>query len=268
MSLPEIKTSKYLVKPSDSSDWVILRSPKGTEIDVELKILDYHYDCYPKKVKVGDESIYCSRLCCYAGCYVSQKEIDFIEENMKGIFPLLQPDAQKVLKDNDMQIYLPDDFDKEEGLYKTRCAPEEWDYDEDSSGETDQEDDQDEVPANHCIFLMDNGLCASHKYFVDNDINWVQEKFNICTTFPIDIRPQDKTIAFMDEFETFTFSQVHYLSKDEKKKKRMKMPQIVDSMKYVIAGRYGEEWWDALAAFAGDYRNGKVDIDSLYVEID
>ena len=268
MVFPEIKTSKYTVKPSDSSEWVILRSPKGTEIDVELHILDYHYDCIPKKIKVGDEMINCSQLCCYAGCYVSQKEINIIDENMEGIFPLLQLDAQKVLKENNMQIYLPDDFDKEEQLYKTRCAPEEWDYDDEASGVGDQDEAEGEIPENYCIFLMANGLCASHKYFVENNINWVKEKFNICTTFPIDIRPQDKTLAFMDEFESFTYSHVYCLSKDEDEKKRLKMPQIVESMKYAIVDRYGEEWWDALAAFAQDYRAGKIDLDSLYVEID
>ena len=88
-------------------------------------------------------------------------------------------------------------------------------------------DDQKWLPIPQIIafFLMADGFCAVHKYCNDSGRNWVQDKFNICTTFPLDVRPQDKTLAFMKDFDSFTFGPVDCLSDDEDKKAALGMPQ-------------------------------------------
>ncbi|MHA1647993.1 MAG: hypothetical protein ACTSVL_10505, partial [Promethearchaeota archaeon] len=58
------------------------------------------------------------------------------------------------------------------------------------------------------------------------------------------------------------------MSKDEDKKIKLGMPQIIDSMKYAIVDRYNLEWWEALSAFSKDFRAGKIDLDEIYKELD
>ncbi len=286
--MPSIKSQKYIAKPSDSREWIILQSNLGLAVDIELRMLDYHYDCQPKLIEVNGEKIYCSQLCCYAGCYVSEDEIKSVEEILPKIKPLLKKESINLLETVKNQIFVPEDYDKDEKLYKTRTAPEEWEFpDEDEekeeeideeeneskSSETDKEDNEEEeeekeIPKNHCLFLTNKGLCALHQHYNDNGINWVKEKFNICVTFPLDIRPKDKTLAFMDEFDSFMYFNVDCISKDEDKKIKLGMPQIIDSMKYAIVDRFTLEWWEALSAFSKDYRAGKIDLDFIYKGFD
>ncbi len=280
--MPSIKTPKYIVKPSDSREWIIIQSriKSRLAVDTELRIVDYHYDCQPKQIEVNGEKIFCSELCCYAGCYVSEEKIKKVEEILPKIKPLLQKDSLELLEKVKDQIIVPEDYDKEENLYKTRTAPEEWEFSEEEEEEEDNkseslenvkedegnEDEDFEIPQNHCIFLTDKGLCALHQHYNDEGLNWVKEKFNICVTFPLDIRPQDKTLAFMEDFDSFFFHNVDCMSKDEDKKIKLGMPQIIDSMKYVIVDRFSLEWWEALSAFSKDYRAGKIDLDIIYKE--
>ncbi|QEE14219.1 hypothetical protein DSAG12_00030 [Promethearchaeum syntrophicum] len=289
--MPSIKSQKYIVKPSDSREWIIIQSNSGLAVDTELRMLDYHYDCQPKQIEVNGEKIYCSQLCCYAGCYVSEDEIKSVEAILPKIKPLLKKDSLELLEKVKDQIFVLEDYDKDEKLYKTRTAPEEWEFSDNDEekeevGEKDikeenesesleieeenyeDEEEEKEIPKNHCLFLTDKGLCALHQYYNDNGINWVKEKFNICVTFPLDIRPQDKTLAFMDEFDSFTYFNVDCISKDEDKKIELGMPQIIDSMKYAIVHRFSLEWWEALSAFSKDYRAGKIDLDFIYKEMD
>jgi hypothetical protein len=271
-----INRGSYIVKPSDSRDWVIIESPEGLAIDVELRLMDYHYDCIPQKITQNGQEVNCSQLCCYTGCYVTKAEIEEANRILPKIKQNLQTDARKLLKKTNNEIYLPEDYDDVEKLYKTRCAPEDWEYKSDTDDDekeseeeggkesNDFEEDNDYPPKNHCIFLMENGYCATHKYYLDNKIAWVKQKFNICTTFPIDIRPQDKTLAFMEDFDNFTFGDVNCISSDEEHKIKLGMPQVIESMKYVIVDRYGEQWWKSLNLFAKDYRNKKITIEEIY----
>jgi hypothetical protein len=290
-----IKTTHYTALPSDSREWIIIRSPEGLEIDCELKIMDYHYDCIPKKVKIGEKEVMCSELCCYCGCYIDPKEIGNTLRIMPKIRHLLRDDAQKLLEENGDQIIVPGDFDEIENLYKTCAAPKEWDHEPPNSNdegedegessannseedeevvveisEDNSEDEDDEIqpPVNHCMFLMESGYCATHSYYVENKIDWVKEKFNICVTFPLDIRPQDKTLAFMDEFDQFFYTKTDCISSDEDLKISLGMPQIIESMKYAIVDRYGLEFWGALNAFAKDWREGKIDLEYLYQNLE
>ena len=77
--MPEIHTKFYTAIPSDSRNWVIIQAPNGTTVDVELALMNFRYDCRPQLVEVEVngtiEKIWCSRLCCYAGCYVSPEDI-------------------------------------------------------------------------------------------------------------------------------------------------------------------------------------------------
>ncbi|MCF2139554.1 MAG: hypothetical protein K9W44_05830 [Candidatus Lokiarchaeota archaeon] len=257
-----IKSKYYYIKPSDSKNWLIIGSPSNKEVDVEIKILDYLFRCEPKEIEVDGMQIMCSRLCCYTGCYVSMEEIKRAEVLLPKIFPDLQEDAKNLLNINNNQIYLPDDYDREENLYKIRCSPNEWNFNEDDDEE---EDDEFSLPPrNHCIFLMKNGLCALHKYYIKYNQNWIKEKFNICTTFPLDLRPQDGTMGFMNEFDDFAFGEVECLSKNRNLKEHLGYPQIIDSMKDVIVDRFGISWWNALNHCAKDFRLGKIDIDYIY----
>ena len=122
----------------------------------------------------------------------------------------LPKDSLETLERYRDEFYLPEDYDEEENLYKIRCSPiepsvyhydevdEEEEHEEDYVEDTDNNDsendlesyemDIDSVPESHCIFLMEDGLCSIHKYYNDNNIDWTMKKFNICTTFPLDIR--------------------------------------------------------------------------------
>jgi hypothetical protein len=259
---PEIRTEQYLLRPSDSQKWIVVESPVGTAVDIQLQTTDYHYDCNPGLINMNGQQIPCSRLCCYQGCYINPKEIEFVMEILPDLKLLLTENAIQVLNQYQDQIYIPEDYDPKENLYKTRCAPKEWTQEE--LNEDHSEDKEVPIPSNHCIFLMENGLCALHKYCVEHGYNWVQKKFNICVTFPLDLRPKDKTLAFMDGFDHFTFGNVLCISSDEDKKQEVGMPQVVDSMKYAIVDRYGEEWWQAFKAFTEDFRAGKIDLHYIY----
>lgn len=194
------------------------------------------------------------------------------------ILPDLQEDAQKLLKQNGFQIDEPSDCDEEEHVTKIRCAPREWIYPDDETEDQDEDEEDEESeseitefdmpPKNHCIFLMKNGLCALHKYYLDTGQNWVTQKFNICTTFPIDARVEDKTLAFMKEFDDFAFAEIECLSGDMEMKEDLDYPQLIDSMKDVIIDRFGKEWWNSLNNFAKDYRAGLIDLDYIYSDVD
>jgi hypothetical protein len=294
--MPEIHTEFYIAKPSDSMNWVLIQSPNGTTVDVELAIMDFRYDCKPQLIEVEENGvtskIWCSRICCYAGAYVSPEEI----LNTKKILPTLKKDLQedsiKFLKENNDIFHVPEDHDQEENLYKTCCIPNEWnyatddeedeeteefevndddeeyeeneDFNEIEEGEEEYDDEFDLPPKNHCVFLMENGYCATHKYYLEHKQNWVKEKFNICVTFPLDIRPSDNTIAFMAHYDEFAFTEVHCLTKDENQKKERGYPQIIESMKYAIVDRYNEDFWNALNKFSQDYRAGKITAAMIY----
>ena len=113
---------------------------------------------------------------------------------------------------------------------------------------------------------MDNGLCATHSYYVGKHEPWIpkNQKFNICTCFPLDIRPQDKTLAFMDGIDEFTHQEVSCVSTDEETKARLGYPQIIDVQKDVIIDRYGETWWKSLSAVAKDWRKEKIHLSQIY----
>lgn len=300
VQMVEIKTESYYVKPSDSRDWLIIGDKNGKEVDVEISTLDYLFKCEPKEIEVDGVKLICSRLCCYTGCYVSMEEIKKTQQLMEKLYPDLQDDAQEILKSHKNQIYLSDDYDPEENVYKIRCAPAEWNFEDEeedegedegenddenneennekSAEENDEEEnidgnssDDDEFrlpPRNHCIFLMKNGYCATHKYFLENNENWIEKKFNICTTFPLDLRPQDNTMAFMSGFDDFAFGEVECLSNDRKLKGKLKYPQIIDEMKDVIIHRFGDTWYNALSQCAKDYRAGFIDVEYIYSDTD
>ena len=264
--MPQIRTKHYTVKPSDSPKWVIICDPQGFEVDVEIRIFDYRYDCRPQQITVKGQKIWCSQLCCYTGCYAVDEEIASTKRILPKILQDLQEDARKLLGENGNQIIDPEDYDAEEKLYKIRCAPGEWDEED-----TEEEEKSENVPSNHCIFLMDDGLCATHKYFVEKNEPWVpkNQKFNICTCFPLDIRPQDKTLAFMDGIDDFIFHtnwKASCVSNDEKTKEHFGYPQIIESMKYVIVDRYGETWWASLNAVAKDWRKRTIRLSQIYTK--
>jgi len=214
--------------------------------------------------------------------------MDIVDKMLDGVKPLLQDDAKKVLEQTGDQYHCPYDYDETEKLYKIRAAPCEWPSDNNPNHKADSKLNENQTensdtqakpeievpddylnetrPHNHCVFLQENGYCAIHTYCLDHKQNWVKDKFNICVTFPLDIRPQDKTLAFMNQFDTFTYAKVDCICDDEEKKIKLGMPQIIESMKYAIVDRYGDEWWDALNHFANDYRAGKIDMKVIYDE--
>jgi hypothetical protein len=264
----QIQTASYTVIPSDSPKWVIIVDPEGFEVDVEIRVLNYRHDCRPQRVTVDGQEIWCSQLCCYTGCYAYEGEIANTNRILPEVLPYLQEDARALLENNGNQIFLPEDYDAEEKLYKIRCAPGEWDENEneEEEGVGKREEETPTVPANHCIFLMDNGLCATHNYFVDKNEPWVpkNQKFNICTCFPLDIRPQDKTLAFMEGIDEFTHLEVSCVSTDEDAKARLGYPQVIDAQKHVIVDRYGESWWKSLSAAAKDWRENRWSLSQIY----
>ena len=288
---------KYKISPSDGEEWFIIElAGKNLKIDVEKRLLTSRYDCIPHPVKISNSNtiVSCSNFCCYMGCYISPCEIKFIEEILPELKPYLTEDSRNLMKKYKDEFYLPEDYDPEENLYKTRCSPEEssrFYYDEDVDEEEINEDDEavfdisedspsdpdsedletniSEVPDSVCMFLMDNGLCALHKYCDDKGLYWPIDKFNICTTFPIDIRitrngtakdspyPSEKrvddecsTMKMMDEYDDFLYTKMNCVNLSHKVKSKKNIPYIIDSMKYAIVSRFGEDMWKALHDYA------------------
>lgn len=292
---------KYKIQPSDTDDWFILELENSKiRVDVEKRVLTFRYDCQPHNLIVDKKQVPCSVYCCYAGCYITPEEIAFIERHLSEIKELMSVDSIQLLDEFRNEFYLPEDYDEVEDLYKTRCAPFEpsedyGNYEEvanlnpdeleeqisdlkndDNLDETDistYEDKIRQVPNTHCVFLMDTGLCALHKYLKDSELNWPLHKFNICTTFPLDIRvtsnhtvkdapyPVKKrvndeisVIKMMDEFDDFLFTKMDCINLPDSIKKRFKVPFILDSMKYAITSRFGEDFWLALSDYAEKFR--------------
>ncbi len=293
---------KYKISPSDSDEWFIIElDGKNLKIDVEKRVLTTRYDCipHPVEIKSSNSCISCSHYCCYMGCYVSPVEIKFIEEILPELKSYLPEDSQVILKKYNDEFYLPEDYDPEEKLYKTRCSPEEptrFYYDEDVDEQEIDEDEEveidvtedtediknsedleadiTEIPDSKCLFLMADGLCALHKYCDDKGLEWPIDKFNICTTFPIDIRvarnetaqeapyPMEKrvddecsTLKMMDEYEDFLYTKMNCINLSSKIKAKKNIPYIIDSMKYAIVSRFGEEMWKALHDYAQILQN-------------
>ena len=124
---------------------------------------------------------------------------------------------------------------------------------------------------------MENGLCSVHKYCNDKGLDWTLNKFNICTTFPADIRvtrddssadsiyPMEKrvddecsTLKMMDDYDEFLFVKMDCINLSPEIKKKKGIPYILDSMKYAILTRFGEETWLALNILAKKYRKQAV----------
>ena len=330
------KVPEYEILPSDGDEWLIIQL-KNSKIRVDFQkiILGLRYDCIPHPVSaVGSEGepSSCSRFCCYAGCYISPIEIKFIESILPDLKKKYLPkDSLEVLKKRNDEFYIPEDYDPEEDLYKTRCAPQELqpcnteteengdddenqtekegtiaeqsdetedensevneteNSEEESSESNEQAEDKEsesiedsvltyedkipEIPPQHCLFLMDDGLCSVHKYCVEHDLDWHQYKFNICTTFPMDLRvtrndtskdavwPLQKrvddecsTAKMMEDYETFFHCKMDCINLSPKVKKEKDVPFILDSMKYAFVSRYGEDLWNALNDYAVKYR--------------
>lgn len=272
--MASIKTNQYILYPSDNPQWVIIESNDGLKVDTEVRLFGFRHRCKPSYINRNGFRIPCSYLCCYAGCYVSAQEIRNVEKILPDILKDLQDDSQRVIEQYNNQIYDPSDRIIEDDLYKIRCAPTEWYYEESPQLSKMSADEIEQImekefkfpPKNHCLFLMKNGFCALHKYFLEIGEIWYhkENKFNICTTFPLDIRVQDHTIGFMENFEEFFFEKVACVSYDEELKKALNMPYIIYSMKEIIIDRFGETWWKALNQVAKDWRANKIKILSLY----
>lgn len=273
------KKVNYQILPSDDDEWVIIELiDKKIRVDVKKEILNIRYDCIPHNLQVNGESVPCSRYCCYAGCYIYPREIKFIESILPELKKdYLPKDSLKVLETYRDEFYLPEDYDENEDLYKTRCAPLEstgqYEYDNiDGDSET-FEDNIHEIPETHCIFLMENGLCSIHKYLTDHQGNWFLDKFNICTTFPIDLRvtlrenaedapyPRERrvddecsTIKMMEDYDQFLFSRMDCIHLSPAMKEKKGVPFLLDSMKYAFVSRFGEDLWLALQDYAEKYR--------------
>ena len=285
----------YNTYPSDSEDWIILELvEKKIKIDIKKDFLTFRYDCIPHHVTIAGNVFFCSRFCCYAGCYISPQEINFIEEILPELKKEYLPnESLLVLKNFRDEFYLPEEYDEEEDLYKTRCAPTEPSHyinyenedEDDNTGEDVDNDDGIETfekniestPDTYCLFLMENGLCSVHKYCNDKGLDWTLNKFNICTTFPIDIRvtrddssadsiyPMKKrvddecsTMKMMDDYDNFLFVKMDCINLSPEIKKKKRIPYILDSMKYAILTRFGEETWLALKDLAKKHRKQVV----------
>jgi hypothetical protein len=258
---------RYSIRPSTSNDWIMLTDLEtGLEVDVELRVLDYCYDCVPKMEYYAPlkKMLPCSFICCYTGCYASQEEIDKVNAHIEKIIPYLSEDGKKTMKENNNKFWDEDDNDPKEKLFKIICTPHEWEINPSEEKNYSKYYVSETGYPIRCVFLMDNGYCAVHCHLVDIGLDWVKDKFNICTTFPLDLRPQDNTIAFMKDFDTFTLQLTDCISDFEERKKQLGMGQIIDTCKYSIVDRYGESFWETLNEFAKDFRAGKIKIAKFY----
>jgi len=275
---------KYRVLPSDDEDWIIIELVnKKVKVDLEKKVLTYRYDCVPHNIKLKDgiKLVCCSYYCCYCGCYITPVEIEFIENILNELKRNYLPkDSIELLNKFKDEFYLPEEYDINENLFKTRCVPTEppsthevYEYSQEPDS---YEMDIEKVPETHCVFLMENGLCSIHKYLTykyNNNTEWALYKFNICTTFPLDIRvtrnetaldapwPDEKrvdddlcSIKMMEDFDNFLYYKMDCINLSDEKKRLQKIPYIIDSLRYAIETRLGRDMWLAINDYAKKYR--------------
>ncbi|MHA1270688.1 MAG: DUF3109 family protein [Candidatus Helarchaeota archaeon] len=179
-------------------------------IKVEKELLKYHFEC------IYNSS--CKSQCCDLGAFITKEEIRKVRKDITKIKEYLSINKQKRLSKLHNKFVLNNGW---KDLWKTRT----WN--------------------GTCIFLMDNGGCSIHKFCLDNNINWIKYKFNICVTFPLDIRPHEKTIEFMEDWNNEEFDIWCLRSSKQEKIKRHIKP-IIYSMKEIIVDRLGLKFWNAL----------------------
>ncbi len=174
---------------------------------VETRIITYLYEC---EYQQG-----CSSECCSIGAWITGDEIKRVQKALNDIAPYLNDAKKRRLK------HLRNRFIQKSGwagTWKIRT----W--------------------KSSCIFLMDNGACAVHRYCLDNGIDWIRFKFDICATFPLIIYYEKRLIRLINSgWEVVACLN---LSDEEKQKKQMK--PLVYSMKDILIDRLGMEFWNAL----------------------
>ncbi|MHA1750955.1 MAG: DUF3109 family protein [Candidatus Helarchaeota archaeon] len=179
-------------------------------IKVEKKILDFYFKCINKSN--------CKSKCCYLGAYVTKEEIQRIRKDILKIKKYLSEQKIKRLNKLHNKFVENKDWNK---LWKIRT----WN--------------------GSCIFLMENGECAVHRFCIENKINWIDYKFNICVTFPLDIRPHENIIEFMNDLENEEFD-IWCLRLPKEEKIKLGIRPIIYTMKEVIINRLGYEFWKEL----------------------
>ena len=58
------------------------------------------------------------------------------------------------------------------------------------------------------------------------------------------------TLKMMDDYEDFLYTKMNCINLSPEIKARKNIPYIIDSMKYAIVSRFGEDLWTALHDYA------------------
>ncbi|GAB4322705.1 MAG: hypothetical protein Kow0069_27540 [Promethearchaeota archaeon] len=108
-----------------------------------------------------------------------------------------------------------------------------------------------------CVFQRPDGRCVVHMYCLDEGVDWIEWKFNICVTFPLDITHEGGVhyVDFLDDHELF-LEKVDCLERaagvpgkvteNRMRPRPRKRRPIVESCRDVLVNRLGEERYGKL----------------------
>jgi hypothetical protein len=174
------------------------------DIFVDKRIFEYSYKC--KTPGCG--------ICCFDGTAVTKEEISRISTVIEKIKPYLSPSNRQRLSKLDNVFYRKN---VRKGLWRLRT----WN--------------------SSCIFLMEDKLCAVHKYCLDNNINWIKFHFDLCVTYPLRISRKEDFIHIEEELATREYTLPCFNTYESSPSNH-----LIYTMKNVIIDRLGHRFWEAL----------------------
>jgi len=177
------------------------------DVFVEKEIFNHSFKCrYPG----------CG-ICCRDGTSINMDEVNRVAKSIEEIKTYLDESKIKRLDKLNNVFYRKN---KREGSWRLRT----WN--------------------SSCIFLMEDKLCAIHKYCMDNDVDWIKFHFNLCVTYPLRINKEQNFIHIEEELKNREYVLPCFNKYGEEDYDESNM--LIYSMKDVILDRLGKNFWMAL----------------------
>lgn len=188
---------------------------------VQKELFNYSFKCkYPG----------CG-VCCYAGTCVTKEETQRVGDVIEEIKKYLSPSKVQRLNKLKNKFYRKNYLI---GYWRLRT----WE--------------------GFCLFLMEDGGCAVHKFCMDTGRNWIQFHFNLCVTYPLRIDVKERLIQIEEELFEQKYSVPCFGLTVDGDTGHHNEP-VIYSMKAVITERLGEEFWKALEKKYVELKNKKME---------
>ncbi|MHA1732763.1 MAG: hypothetical protein ACTSU5_12530 [Promethearchaeota archaeon] len=261
---------KYKWENVDGVDYVVI----DEDLYVNPEIFNWYHHCDFRN---------CDCLCCDEGCWITYKEKWRVYEDIRAIGEYLKDIPDHPFSKGKWKYWEPK---PEDDLFHTKLVPipsaggpsggddwdegeegEEDDWDEGEEGEEDDWDegeegeeddwDEEEEEEHRCIFQLEDGRCAIHAYCLDNGKDWIDYKFNICVTFPLDIIIEDVTyVDFLQDHDLF-LEKVDCLVEGEPEDPASLMKPVVFACKDVLVQRLGIDKYQKILELYREFTGSK-----------